>query len=268
MPDILSSDWTGLSEILIARFYPVGRDSGYQTTGKEVHAPLTDVEMSIDLNWQSPFETSGADNKAPALTAMVQSGAIGSVMNALRDSGSVTEGGTVDGLLNNKDINDLSSEFRGATGITKLNSTQIFSGMNPIKISMSVKFRAYYSAYEEVELPYRQLLEWALPEELASDGVLSNLIRSNPGNVEEFLKAMLPSRAPALVGFQYKNRTYEPMVIESISEPMDSPIDATGDYTELLVPMTISTLTALDRHDLTKVMSYQGTNSDWDRWWS
>ena len=42
---------------------------------------------------------------------------------------------------------------------------------------------------------------------------------------------------------------YSPLVIESIGQPIDSAIDSDGRYVELLVPMTLCTLTAIDRDD-------------------
>ena len=47
----------------------------------------------------------------------------------------------------------------------------------------------------------------------------------------------------------YKGRTYAPLVIESIGQPISSPVDSNGRYVELLVPMTLCSLTALDRAD-------------------
>lgn len=76
------SNWQGLSNHLIARFYPVvsvgnGKDRRYVQDMSElpVFAPILDgAEMEYQLNWQSPFEQMGTEAKAPALTAMLQSG--------------------------------------------------------------------------------------------------------------------------------------------------------------------------------------------------
>jgi len=48
---------------------------------------------------------------------------------------------------------------------------------------------------------------------------------------------------------KYKGRTYSPLVIESIGMPMNSPVDSNGRYVEMIVPMTLCTLTAMDRKD-------------------
>jgi hypothetical protein len=52
-----------------------------------------------------------------------------------------------------------------------------------------------------------------------------------------------------MVGLTYKGRTYSPLVIESVGMPMNSPITADGNYIELLVPLSMSTLSALDAKD-------------------
>jgi len=59
--------------------------------------------------------------------------------------------------------------LEGQTGITKLNSRQVFSGLPPIKIPITMYFRAWANAQDEVERPINQLFEWALPQELADE---------------------------------------------------------------------------------------------------
>ena len=85
----LSSLWDGLSPHLIASFFEVakigddawGRTS--KTDPKTVLAPLTDANMEIALNWQSPFEQAGPESKAPALMAMLQSGALQPIVDSV-----------------------------------------------------------------------------------------------------------------------------------------------------------------------------------------
>ncbi|AIY40137.1 hypothetical protein LT85_0979 [Collimonas arenae] len=58
-----------------------------------------------------------------------------------------------------------------------------------------------------------------------------------------------------MIGFTYKRRTYAPMVIESIGEPLSSPIESNGFYTEILIPMTLCSLTAHDKDDMRRFMT-------------
>ena len=65
----------------------------------------------------------------------------------------------------------------------------------------------------------------------------------------------MPSKSPTRIAMKYKGRIYSPLVIESIGQPMTSPIDKNGRYVELAIPMTLCTLTALDRNDWARAAS-------------
>lgn len=263
--NILSSDWTGLSPHLIARFYPVrklmtgdgweqGRkqdntvsDQYVNDNGLEVHAPVTDGNSEMTLNWSSPFEGTGAESKAPALSAMLQSGSLTAILQTLAGGESAT------GVLNDvaKKMADFSHQIEGKTGITKLNSTQIFSGMPPIKISMTLHFRALIDPIKEVRAPLLKLKEWALPQRLAADGIIANGIKN--GLSQNIFDTIFPSQAPQIIGMRYGDMTYAPMVIESISEPFTNPRSSKGVMTACSVQITLATLTALDRADIRNI---------------
>ncbi len=250
---ILSSDWSGLSRHLIARFYPVraqgyGESRVYFPDGEiSVEAPLIDPNMEVNLNWQSPFENMSPDQARPALTAMLQSGAIQPFLMAMQgetdEDGNQPDLNAASGVFGK--VSDLARRFEGRTGITKLNSTQVFSGMPPVKISLQLVFRAWKDPQREVEAPFQQLMRWALPKELSVDGAVTSLAKGEKAPE----KILMPSLAPTLMAMEYKRRRYVPMVIESITEPMNSPVDSSGTYTELVVQMTLASLTAIDGND-------------------
>jgi len=199
-----------------------------------------DVTLDAGLNWQSPFEGAGAESKAPALMSMLQSGAFQPLIDSL--------GGKAKDALQ-----DTVNKARGRTGITKLNSTQVFSGMPPIKIQGNLLFRAWENPISEVENPLDTLMRWSLPHFLAPEGtLLSNAINYAQGNGKTLIETIMPSEAPPLVALTYKGRTYAPMVIESINVPLGSPIDTNGNFTSLLIPVTFASLTALDGTDWMK----------------
>jgi len=156
-------------------------------------------------------------------------------------SNSIKEGST--------SLNDSLSKAKGRTGITKLNSTQVFSSMPPVKISMKLLFRARGNAHKEVSQPLKKLIQWAVPQALSSDGMLVNAISDSDGG-GSFLDVLLPSTTPLLIAMEYKGRTYKPMVIESITDPITSPTTQSGDYARAEIDMVISTLSALDRKDI------------------
>ncbi|MDR1936432.1 MAG: hypothetical protein LBS49_12785 [Candidatus Accumulibacter sp.] len=247
----LSSLWDGLSPYLIASFYQVrrvgqGRDAYWERIADSpiVKAPLTDANLEMVLNWQSPFEQAGPETRAPAIFAMLQSGTLQPVIDALnplksdKQTSGKYEAGT--GTL---------SQFEGRTGITKLNSTQVFNGMPPVKITVTALFRAWANAATEVEAPFEQLMQWALPVHLDADStILSRAAEAVKGG-RDWVDALMPSQSPVKIAMQYKGRCYSPLVIESIGVPLNSPVTSEGKYVSLLVPLTLCSLTAIDRKD-------------------
>ena len=245
---VLSSKWDGLSPHLLAHFFEVDNDNGaWKRTSKTdpatVVAPLTEASMEASLNWQSPFEQSGPESKAPALMAMLQSGALQPIVNQVFGSSK----DATDASAAQQKSGDFLKQFEGRTGITLLNSTQVFNGMQPVKFQVVAVFRAWSDPVKEVEEPVAKLMEWALPVELSKDGsVLARAAQAVKGDMG-YLEALMPSRAPIRIAMKFKGRTYFPLVIESIGQPLNAPVDRNGRFVEQLIPMTLCTLTALDR---------------------
>ncbi len=258
---ILKSDWTGLNQALLGKFYPLKRDTdkgwvqSYDVRtisaadkftvddGYEVWAPITDASFELSLNWHSPFEGAGAESKAPTISSMLQSGSLSPALQAISEK-------TGQNSAANSAANALSNA-EGRVGITKLNSTQVFQGMPPAKLSMTLLFRAVVDPIKEVQQPISMLEQWAVPQYLASDGVIANAVQNGANG--SLLETVFPSVAPQILGFRYGDRTYEPMVIESISEPITTPRDVNGVSISASVQLTIATLAALDRRDIMKL---------------
>ncbi|WP_227461701.1 hypothetical protein [Cupriavidus pauculus] len=258
---ILTSDWTGMNPNLIAKFYPVKRlsDGGWSQSREsrtvsqaekyvvddafEVHAPITDCTMDMTLNWQSPFEGAGAESKAPTLSAMLQSGSLQPTVAAF-DSAVGTN-------LSNGGAGATLNEAVGRTGITKLNSTQTFSGMPPVSFTLTAHFRALVDPRREVRDPITQLEEWAAPQYLAPDGVIANAIKN--GTKESFVQTTFPSEAPQIIAFQYADRLVMPLVIESVSEPITVPRSFDGFALTVAVQMKLCSLTAWERRDFKRM---------------
>ena len=251
------SPWGNLSKHLIARIYPCDADGNDLGLG-EVFAPITDATFEASFNWQSPFENTGVESKAPALMAMIQTGQIGTVVQAIQAVVPLDSKGFVQekltGIANN--VKDVAKDLEGRTGITKLNSRQVFSGMPPIKVNFTMHLRAISDTESEVQIPYRKLLKWALPQELAKDGVLTEVLTQSNSENSQFLKALFPSIAPVLVGMTYGNRRFAPMVIESVNHPIDGAMDSQGRQIYMPLQMSIATLTALDQRDVPQLFTY------------
>ncbi|HEX8590646.1 hypothetical protein [Pseudomonas sp.] len=248
-----ASSWGKMSTYLIAQLYACDAD-GKQLDSEPnfVMGPITDATFEASLNWQSPFENAGPESKAPALMALLQSGQAATVVNALQAAfPSLASNSTSASAA--ETAKNVAKDLEGRTGITKLNSRQVFSGMPPIKIPITLHFRAMLDPETEIMVPYRRLLSWLLPQNLAKDGILTEVIASSGSSAANMVKAMFPSTAPLMVGLKYGINNYYPLVIESISHPLDGPIDSSGKWIYRAVQLTLSTLTALDRNDVPKM---------------
>jgi len=259
-PTILTSQWDGLSEHLIARFYPLKRlpgGSGWEQShekreisagytiddGFEVHAPITDGTSEMTLNWKSPFENAGAESIASTLTAMLQSGNAAAMLQTVAKAMGLDASGT--------SVAAALEKATGRTGITKLNSTQVFDGMPPMKLTLTLHFRALEDPIREVRNPIAQLQKWAVPQMLSADGTVAAGLAGAGKN--DFIETVFPSISPQVIGMKYGDRTYEPMVIENISEPITAPRSSTGVLIQQSIQISLSTLNALDRRDIDKL---------------
>ncbi len=246
MPAVLSSDWTGLSKYLLATIFPVKAD-GTRDVGPDVVAPPTDGTMEATANWQSPFEQSGPESRAPAIMAMLQTGVLPSYaqgLSKIQASNPIAKLilGALQGAA--EAATDLSKAAQGRSGMTKLNSTQIFSGAPPLKLPMTLHFRALKDPVAEVRAPVDQLWQWFLAQELAPNGAIVSALTA-----DSVKSALLPSVAPQMVGLRFGGFTLAPMVIESLSHPITVSRGIGGEALHMTVSIVLASLTALDQGD-------------------
>jgi hypothetical protein len=253
---VLSSDWGGLSPHLLAAFYPVamerqGDTRSFRRVGDTVvAAPISDASMEQTANWTSPFENQTPDAGFSTFSHMLQAGALEPILNALER---VAPGAAAGGFAS---IKEGAATLAGRSSMTKLNSTQIYNGSPPMKITLTALFRAISNPDKEVMAPVAQLFSWMLPEQLADNSLATNAVdamASGKTGVGDILRTIYPSLTPSIIGMVYQGKEYMPMVIESISKPMDCPVTADGKTTFTTLQMQISSLTALDRADFLKM---------------
>mgnify|MGYP003603715558 CR=1 FL=1 len=211
-----------------------------------VVCPFVESSLEIQLGWHSPFENAGAESRAPALMAMLSSGALQAVIDAImgnKGTSYSSQGGIADTL----------KEFEGRSGITKTNSTQVFSGMPPLKLSGTALFRAWASTQTEVKQPIDKLISWALPVSLASNStLLAEAVRAAKGE-KSWIQALMPSISPIIVSIAVAGQVHCPMVIESVSMKLDKPIDQFGRFIEQELQITFCSLSAIDRGDWARI---------------
>lgn len=225
-----------------------------------VEALLTEGELSIESQYQTPFENSNPESKLPTILAMIQSGealsAVGKVAgkegntigNLLSGLGDVVN--PIVGLFGFNSLKEAATSLEGRTNLTKVNSTQIFVSTAPVRMSLTLFFMALQDAKKEVEDQIMQLQQWALPIELSDSTALTNLAKGDYANV------LFPSKVPPFISLTYSGKTYLPFVIESVSSPIVGPTDGNNRLT-LAVTMTIASRQAWDASNIRQLYGVQ-----------
>ena len=266
----LGSNWgdMGLNKNLIVKIRPVIEGNfeggqGEQTYNVDPAAPVVeslfeDAEFTIESQYSTPFESSNPEGRLPNLMGMIQSGQVSAtfysffahvndptgVSGAVADVGAAiadTTGFSAKGALEAAE-----KGFQGLLGksnFTKLNSRQIFTSSNSVRISGSLVFQAWANAKTEVEDALEQLQVWASPRTLSAKSLLVS-------GATDGLKGMFPSEIPPLVQLQYGGKTYSPMVIESVSAPITAPMNKDGHRIAVKVQISFLSLTAWDAQNI------------------
>lgn len=229
---ILSSEWGGLSPHLLATFWVVDADGKKDPNDEtRVVAAVLESNIEVGLNWQSPFENVGTD-VLPTLQQVLETG-------EARPTARLA-----DRIFSTEKFTTAVDSVKGKATITQLNSIQVFNGMPPVKLPVTLFFRAWKNSIQEVEKPFNQLILWSLPVKLEKDSTFISRVASKDNNA---ISTILPSQTPVFLAMKYKNRVYKPLVIESISAPLSSPIDINGDFVELTVQVQLASRAAIDR---------------------
>jgi hypothetical protein len=261
-PAALSSKWTGLNQNLLAALYAVDQ-AGTPVDGPFVIGPITDGNIELTANWQSPFEQSGPDSSMPAIAQAAQSGVAESYVDLAlgRDNDSALSKAL--NLLSPGLVADIrrsatgaSREAQGRTGMTKLNSTQVFTGAAPVKIPLTMHFRAFSNPETEVQSPINQLARWVLARELAPQSFVAAAVQ-NSRDGKSAISVLLPSQAPTMVALAYGGFTFAPLVIESMTHALTGPRASDGALLHAAVQLSLSTLTAMDQGDWTRARQGQ-----------
>jgi len=243
---VLRSDWSGINPKLIAVFYPLTRETRDDTSFRwvrdqsepEVHALVSDGTVEHSINWQSPFEGQNLDQQASTLSGLLQSGAfveLVATFNRFLQDQRVSNSVTTDAQRKLEDL-------FGKSNVTKLNSTQIFNGLPPMQIPVTVHFRAISNPEIEVEAPARQLIRWSLPQQLAADGVIIGAVKGTGSG-------LFPSTMPRVVAMRYADMLFAPMVIEAVPYELTGPRDKDGKLINTRMQMRLASLASIDARD-------------------
>ena len=100
-----------------------------------------------------------------------------------------------------------------------------------------------------METPVNQLFEWALPQNLADNSILADALQMLLDGKTPDLETSFPSVIPRFVALEYGGRTFKPLVIESIAQPLVLPRSKDGEMLSVSVQLTLATLTAWGKDD-------------------
>ncbi|WP_410472097.1 hypothetical protein ACGTJS_10980 [Faucicola mancuniensis] len=262
----------GINEHLIAVIYAETRDN-VENDDRKVVGLLENAEFSLENQYSTPFENSNPEGRMPNMMGLIQSGQIAiqatEVLGAFGNIGKVEveripetdasaestenigssetttednekkQGGAIESLL----------ELKGRSSFTKLNSEQIYTSSNSVRINATLVLSAWKDAKAEVEKAIQTLQEWTAPVELSENGLLANMAQ------EKSLKGLFPSVIPITVRLDYGGKMYNDLVIESLSVPMTAPMNSDGSRITAKVQINFLSRRAWDRKDVTELYS-------------
>jgi hypothetical protein len=184
---------------------------------------------SNTTNFASKFEDTNLDNQLSSTSALLQAGEYADKWNALE-------------------------KFKGRTLITKTSTTQVWAGVAPQTISLSLEFKAFTDPQLEVERPIKELMKIFSPK----------LIENQIENTEEVIKQLWAAKgdselektalgyAPNPVNVSIMQKYYNNIYfIESLNISRDRVmIDRNGDRIYQVVELSLGSRQAVTKESL------------------
>lgn len=200
-----------------------------------------DADLSIESQYNSPFENSNPESRLPVLMGMLQAGdwvntvdkLFGGLVNAM--------GADATGL--SEDVKNKMNQLEGRTNFTKINSTQIYVSSSSVRVNVVLFFEAWVSALHEVEHQIATLQQWSLPARLAN-GFIDNMM-DDPS-----IESLFPSEVPPFVSFTFGKKRYSPLLLESVGVPLVMPMDDDGNRLVVELNLTLVSRQAWDKANI------------------
>lgn len=236
-----------ISEHKFAVFSECDKDGNLLAESPVIRVMLTEGEKTIESNYQTPFENSNPEHKMPTLMAALQTGELVEAIDNIVGGNGVLQAAAdvldpVTGMLKN-----FAKSAEGKTNLTKINTTQVFVSTSSIRINLSLFLIALRDARIEVEEKIAQLEAWALPRYLSDRGLAENV--STYGLAEGIFSGVVPP----FICINLHGKAYAPFVIESVTAPIDAPIDESGNRLSLAFSINLLSRAAWDASDIKKL---------------
>lgn len=221
---------------------------------------LEDAEFGLENQYSTPFENSNPEGRMSTTMGMLQNGMIGVGMADILTAQPAADSAaaqatseiarTADVIFEYSGLKNGTLEFlegvKGKTTFTKWNSQQVYTSSNGVKISGTLVLSAWQNAHLEVERALQKLQEWATPKFLYDGTLIANVI-------EKGAIGLFASEIPPTVSLTYGGKTYEPLVIESLSAPITAPMTADGSRIAVKCQVTFVSQKAWDKIDIIKL---------------
>lgn len=235
---------------------PLADQSAHEDFDKQVVGILTEGDFQLESQYQSPFENSNPEQRLPTLMGMIQSGeflSLGASIGLINTSDDPATSFAGQMLQNLGDkAKEVLESLEGRTNFTKLNSTQIYVSTSPARISGTIFFSAWRDAKTEVNQQIALLQKWALPVELYAHSLAQSVL--DPEN--QGVTGLFPSKIPPYVAVDYGGRSYVPMIIENIAEPLVVPMTSDGGRLAIAISITFASRQAWDASNINKLYGY------------
>lgn len=263
------SRWGHINKDLLAQIYTVDRH-GVRTGDTTVECVITDGNFDLVNQYSNPFSGTNLDQKYPTFMGAIQSGVgletlgaiaqlttdvtniaikkvtgsdnkllatLGQSINSLGDKVKLAfDDSLIDTVL--KKTGQTLVSLEGKSNLTKVSTTMVYVSTEPIKIQLTLFFRAWENAKREVENPLKQLQQWASPGELG-DSILAD--------------GLFPSTAPPFIAITHAGNTYLPFLIESMSTPLVTERDKHLNRLAASVTLSVVSRTAWDAKDIRRL---------------
>lgn len=247
-PDQDFNHFSALSNHKFAEFSLCSRKGIHIDGTPIIRALCTEGDMSIESQYQTPFENSSVERRLPTLMASLQTGEVMDAFGETAQTNSLFGKATSIAVGAAKEFSKITGvnlkNLEGTTNLTKVNTVQVFLSTSSIKVNLTLFFQAFRDAFKEVEQQIMQLQAWALPQHLADDSTLQNITDQG------LSKGIFSGQVPPFVSVTISGKTYSPFVIESVSAPLVGPIDKDGNRLNVTANVTILSRAAWDAQSI------------------
>lgn len=205
-----------------------------KVSGVSVRARIISYSVSNQAEWENKFEGTDGDSQYGKTTALLQNGSLAD------ETGSETL-----------------KKLEGKTLITKAQSIQVWTGLQPQNITLELEFRAFNDAKTEVESPIQELTKMMSP--VLNDNILhavksttdktkANTAEDTEQTQDGSLLGTVPAKIAVSLFSKRFNATYR---IESMDESIDEMrIDGAGNRVYQVVSLTLGSSVGLTKPDI------------------